>query len=611
MEISSLRASFTNFNGLPHFGIVRLKPDGSVDPSFTYDARIGTNGISCVAQQPDDKIIIGGEFEYSGDFPGPMARLNSDGSLDASFAPEISHDWWPGYMGMITTEAYHIGNIIVRTNGQILFGGAFTRIDTSKCPPGTSIVGYDEAGAIALDAKGNVLAEGYYITSSSPAYRDGPHVEYFRRFGAGGTLDNSFNPQLNNSSSRAPLLSYILTQPDGKIVIVGSFNSVGTDAHNRIARLNANGTLDEHFYAQASSDKPAVMVALQANGNYLLGGGFTLVNDVSRCYLARLYGDDLSPREPAIIRQPTSVELGEGSTTNFSVVADGPSLAYQWRLNEADIPGATNELFVLTNAQSANAGTYVVVITNAWGSVTSAPVQLAVVRTLGEALNAQGLVWNSAIIKFSKPTESGLAILSSPGWKWQTNFTHDGVTAIQNIFDSMDRSMLTAHAFLQTRVIGPGQLSFWYFGKFGFALSTARTTNEFVGPALWNTSTNFGSVWPNPVLWQKFTINVPPGEQTLIWYSSTADENGGAVQAIDEVSFIPSPRMSCQPSSQSGGNFQFSLIGPTNAIFQIERSIDLKQRTALQIVTNVSGTLNLSDPSPDKSPCSFYRAIQQ
>ncbi|MDW8309308.1 MAG: immunoglobulin domain-containing protein, partial [Verrucomicrobiales bacterium] len=82
---------------------------------------------------------------------------------------------------------------------------------------------------------------------------------------------------------------------------------------------------------------------------------------------------------PTILTQPQSRTNLAGTTATFSVTASGsPPLAYQWRFNGANIPGATTNVYSRTNVQPADAGDYTVVITNAHGSVTSAVARLTV-----------------------------------------------------------------------------------------------------------------------------------------------------------------------------------------------------------------------------------------
>ncbi|MBI4663155.1 MAG: immunoglobulin domain-containing protein [Verrucomicrobia bacterium] len=82
---------------------------------------------------------------------------------------------------------------------------------------------------------------------------------------------------------------------------------------------------------------------------------------------------------PAITQQPQSQSVTTGANVTFTVAATGTEpLSFQWKLNGADLPGATSATLTLSNVQSANAGEYAVVITNAAGSATSSTAALTV-----------------------------------------------------------------------------------------------------------------------------------------------------------------------------------------------------------------------------------------
>jgi Immunoglobulin I-set domain len=92
---------------------------------------------------------------------------------------------------------------------------------------------------------------------------------------------------------------------------------------------------------------------------------------------------------PAISVQPASVTVGELSPAQFSVTAIGTgTLAYQWRLNGVDIPGANATLYspprlntrVAAGATESPAGTYSVSVSNANGAVNSADAILTARR---------------------------------------------------------------------------------------------------------------------------------------------------------------------------------------------------------------------------------------
>ena len=71
---------------------------------------------------------------------------------------------------------------------------------------------------------------------------------------------------------------------------------------------------------------------------------------------------------PSIVTQPLSQTVGVSSNVTFTVGANGmPPLGYQWRLGGTNLAGATGSALMLANVQPANAGSYSVVVTNAFG----------------------------------------------------------------------------------------------------------------------------------------------------------------------------------------------------------------------------------------------------
>ena len=90
--------------------------------------------------------------------------------------------------------------------------------------------------------------------------------------------------------------------------------------------------------------------------------------------------DQLSP---FISLQPQSETAPLGASAQFSLAAGGQApLAYQWWFNGAPVPGATGSSLSLTNVQSANAGNYSAVVSNPFGSLTSAVAVLTVTNNV-------------------------------------------------------------------------------------------------------------------------------------------------------------------------------------------------------------------------------------
>lgn len=69
--------------------LYRLNPDGSHDDSFLFASELGVDGsdtVHAITIQNDGKILVGGDFTIGtgGTVRSHLARLNSDGSIDAS-----------------------------------------------------------------------------------------------------------------------------------------------------------------------------------------------------------------------------------------------------------------------------------------------------------------------------------------------------------------------------------------------------------------------------------------------------------------------------------------------------------------------------------------------
>jgi hypothetical protein len=82
---------------------------------------------------------------------------------------------------------------------------------------------------------------------------------------------------------------------------------------------------------------------------------------------------------PSITAGPASATVSAGSTVTLAVTASGSGLAYQWRVNGADIAGATGASYTTPALAAGDSGaSYTVVVSNGGGSVTSAAAVLTV-----------------------------------------------------------------------------------------------------------------------------------------------------------------------------------------------------------------------------------------
>ena len=84
-------------------------------------------------------------------------------------------------------------------------------------------------------------------------------------------------------------VNVIVPQPDGKILIGGWFTSYNGTTANRIARLNADGTLDATFPTGTGANNMILAITIQPDGNKsFIGGQFTSYNSTPTAYLTRI-----------------------------------------------------------------------------------------------------------------------------------------------------------------------------------------------------------------------------------------------------------------------------------------------------------------------------------
>jgi pimeloyl-ACP methyl ester carboxylesterase len=199
----------------------------------------------------------------------------------------------------------------------------------------------------------------------------------------------------------------IATDAGGNVYTTGSFRYIadfdpGTGIYNLtvnriqgyrnvfISKLDASGNFVwAESMGRSASDSGGNSIAIDANRNVYTTGYFVGTADFdpdigtynltsagsSDIFLAKLS----SPMVPVITTQPVSLFRRTGENATFSVTADGqPPLCYQWHKGTGILANATNSSLSLTNVQFATASGYSVVVTNSFGSVTSAVAQLTV-----------------------------------------------------------------------------------------------------------------------------------------------------------------------------------------------------------------------------------------
>ncbi|MFM9006925.1 MAG: delta-60 repeat domain-containing protein, partial [Flavobacteriales bacterium] len=260
--------------------------DGSLDATFN-PVTGAFFSVYSTALQPDGKIIIGGQFtSYNGTARNRIARLNADGSLDATFNPGTgaNNSVWPTALqpdgkiiivGNFTNYNGTARQSIARLNANGTLDTAFN--------PGSGA--FSDVSCLTLQADGKIIIGGSFITYNDIARNN------IARANADGSADATFiqGTSANNS------ISTIAIQPDGKIIIGGFFAGYNGTARNGIARLNTDGTLDATFNTGTGpgnlvccQNSSISHITLQPDGKIIVGGAFTAFNGTARNFIARL-----------------------------------------------------------------------------------------------------------------------------------------------------------------------------------------------------------------------------------------------------------------------------------------------------------------------------------
>jgi uncharacterized delta-60 repeat protein len=115
--------SFSTFGGYVRGCLVRLNPDGTVDPEFTNEAQL--NGqVNSLLLDKSGNVVIGGIFTYvSGVAQLGIARLTTLGQRDSSFVPVLGGGWDANDLNL---DAY--GRIILAGDFKSVNGAGRTNV---------------------------------------------------------------------------------------------------------------------------------------------------------------------------------------------------------------------------------------------------------------------------------------------------------------------------------------------------------------------------------------------------------------------------------------------------------------------------------------------------
>ncbi len=379
-------------DGTTFFPLARLNANGSIDYTFPFRVQGASIVYNALLIQPDGKIVAAGEANANvvGGQPfGYIVRVTPEGDIDGSFVGG-------GGVTPATGSTPVIAALAPAEGGKMLVGGAFStyrdaarpglaRLNSDGTVDGTYLPEISDGivRALAVQPDGKALVAGNFTINGSSG-------RVLARLNTDGTFDNSFQP-LNGQSTVG--LSVML-QPDGRVLLGHSYGVMRLTANgspdptfgprNAFAQL---GTEADNVTALALTANTNLIIGasrVAVNGTERHG--------VARLFsfLPPL------PPPPVIVAQPLTQVLDAGTNVTFSVMATGaPPLTYQWRRNGSRITGATNSTLSFTNINSTHIANYTVLVGNPGGSVTSVVARLIVsfdTSTLTVITNGLGVV---------------------------------------------------------------------------------------------------------------------------------------------------------------------------------------------------------------------------
>ncbi len=300
---------FTAYNGATGQNrLIRLNANGTRDASFVTGT--GFNApVQKVAVQHDGKILVAGDFvSYNGVTGRNVVRLNADGSRDATFATGTGFD----------NQTF---SVVVQPDGKILVGGVSQTFNGAATPwmvrlnpDGSRDAGFNLGGgfdfsvsSIVVQPDGKILAVGLFLAFNNVV------TNRIIRLNANGSRDASFN--IGTGLGYEP--QALVLQPDGKVLVGGTFTDYNGATANRIVRLNTDGSRDATFATGTGFSSGVFALALQPNGQVLAGGNFTTYNGTPATRLIRLNADG-SPTttQTADVTSSSTFTFGGNPTTN-------------------------------------------------------------------------------------------------------------------------------------------------------------------------------------------------------------------------------------------------------------------------------------------------------
>lgn len=530
-----VHGGFDLVNGVSRHRIARLLPTGEVDPSFN-PASGPNNWIYAMVVLSSGKIAIAGDFTaYNGTPVGHIARINSNGTLDTTFATGSGFAQQVNFLAELPGNALFVGSVFNTFNGSFVSQGvrltANGALDTSFTYAPTG-----RPDTLSLLPGNRLLVSGGLLNNLRPA---------LRVLEANGAISTAASQPAFRFPARARLLAPL---PGGKVLVAGDFSQVNGSPVPFVMRLNADLTRDATFPNGRGPTTQVTNGVVQPDGKIVLftyDGMMRLNADGSTdsSFVNQSVGGFWFPAPPVVLRDgrlfvPTdsSTWWGGSAVTNGFVVLESNGTR---ATSHPYLPGP-NAGTRITGVQRLPAGQLLVT-----GSFTS---WNGIPRTNAVRLNADGSVDPGFVPDGAFPLSPFLPALARNGWSVQrdgkliaTSEAQPGDTFARFNFDgTRDRSFVSG----LPRLFSAGR----FFVQPDDRIVLVAQDEPSIDP---NIPVLFYRLTPTGAVDGSFKIR-----GSKFWQEAMLADNGELISSdstgyLHRYAALPPPAITVQPSAQS------------------------------------------------------------
>ena len=323
---------------------------------------------------------------------------------------------------------------------------------------------------------------------------------------------------------------------------------------------------------------------------------------------------------PAVTQDPQSVTVTAGANVTLSAAATGtPAPEFQWRLNGADIPGATGPILPINNAQAGDAGNYRVRVRNFAGSILSAAAAL----TVNTPLTILQQPESQAVASGSGASFSVAA--SGPGpLRYQWRFNGSNLAGATNVTLSIPNAQLANagnYSVIISNLVSSATSSNAILTVNASPTITAQpqslTANN--GAAA-NFSVTAAGTAPLSFQWRFNGVNIPGATSNVFQIASVSSARAGTYSVVvlnpfgvatstDVTLTVLGSDLRLLSPGVSNNQFGLQLAGPPSRSAVVQFSTNLIDWLSLATNLLTGGQSSFTDSGSQTSRARFYRAV--